>query len=168
MAIFGFGKNKEGPKQSAPGSPIDQIMAMRQRGIGNDQIISELEKQGYNSSQIFDALNQANIGGGNMAQAPPDMNAPPQDDFSQTPPGPYDQQQFDHGRRARQADAYAAGAEAATAATTVVLHVGPAAKGHRSAPLSASTGPVRRWSSRRGSFRRQPWRGRRRRRGPRR
>jgi len=102
MAIFGLGKNKEGSKQAALGSPIDQIMAMKQQGMNNDQVISELENQGYNSSQIFDALNQVNISGGNMDQAPPNMNVPPQDDFSQTPPGPYDQQQFDQPQQQKQ------------------------------------------------------------------
>src|SRR3989344_5635130 len=66
MALFGFGKKKEAEEMpAAPGNPIDQVMVMRQRGMGNDQIIQELERQGYNSSQIFDALNQASLMGPN-------------------------------------------------------------------------------------------------------
>ena len=66
MPMFGFGKKKEAEEMpAAPGSPVDLIMAMRQRGMGNDQIIQELERQGYNSSQIFDALNQASLMGPN-------------------------------------------------------------------------------------------------------
>ncbi len=89
MAMFGFGKKKkeEMPDVAAPGLPIEQVMALKQRGMNNDQIIPELERQGYNSSQIFDALNQANISGGNIGQSPPDFGMPPQSDL---PPGqPY-------------------------------------------------------------------------------
>ena len=81
MAMFGFGKKKEEEMPAAPGSPIDLVMAMRQRGMGNDQIIQELERQGYNSSQIFDALNQASL----MGPSPGIDQSQnfPQQDFSQ-------------------------------------------------------------------------------------
>ena len=75
MAIYGFEKKKEKevPDVAAPGLPIGQVMALRQRGMSNDQIIAELERQGYNSSQIFDALNQVSLGGGNVGQGPPNL-----------------------------------------------------------------------------------------------
>jgi len=63
MAIFSFGKKKKKEEPSAPGSPIEQIMIMKQRGMDNNQISIELEKQGYNSSQIIDSLKQANLTG---------------------------------------------------------------------------------------------------------
>ena len=82
MALFGFGKKKEAEEmQEAQGNPIDQVMVMRQRGMGNDQIIQELERQGYNSSQIFDALNQASLMGPNPG-IDQSQNFP-QQDFSQ-------------------------------------------------------------------------------------
>ncbi len=81
MALFGFGKKKEEEMPAAPGSPIDQVMVMRQRGMGNDQIIQELERQGYNSSQIFDTLNQASLMGPNPG-IDQSQNFP-QQDFSQ-------------------------------------------------------------------------------------
>ena len=81
MAMFGFGKKKEEEMPAAPGNPIDLVMAMRQRGMGNDQIIQELERQGYNSSQIFDALNQASLMGPNPG-IDQSQNFP-QQDFSQ-------------------------------------------------------------------------------------
>ena len=81
MAMFGFGKKKEEEMPAAPGNPIDQVMVMRQRGMGNDQIIQELERQGYNSSQIFDALNQASLMGPNPG-IDQSQNFP-QQDFSQ-------------------------------------------------------------------------------------
>ncbi|MDP6548112.1 MAG: hypothetical protein QF917_04115 [Candidatus Woesearchaeota archaeon] len=73
MKLFSFGgKKKKGP--AAPGLPVDQIMAMKQQGMDNNQIVSEMEKQGYNSSQIFDALNQVNISGGNVGlEQPPGL-----------------------------------------------------------------------------------------------
>ncbi|MCH8329694.1 MAG: hypothetical protein IIB81_04880 [Nanoarchaeota archaeon] len=91
MAIFGFGKKKETVTPSAPGLPVDQVMALKQRGMDNNQIISELEKQGYNSSQIFDALNQINMSGGTRLEQPPGFQDP--QPFSKEPPVP--QQQFE-------------------------------------------------------------------------
>ena len=85
MAIFGLGKKKEKEVTAAPGTPLDQIMTLKQRGMSNDQIIPEMERQGYNSSQIFDALNQVNISGGNVGQDPISM---PQQDFPQEQPPP--------------------------------------------------------------------------------
>ena len=61
MAIFGFGKKKEEEEPIAPGLPTEQVMALKQRGMSNDQIIPELERKGYSSNQIFSALNQTNI-----------------------------------------------------------------------------------------------------------
>jgi len=81
MALFGFGKKKEEEMPAAPGNPIDQVVVLRQRGMGNDQIIQELERQGYNSSQIFDALNQASLMGPNPG-IDQSQNFP-QQDFSQ-------------------------------------------------------------------------------------
>jgi len=95
MAMFGFGKKKEA-QQAVPGTPLDQIMVLKQRGMSNDQIIPELERQGYNSSQIFDALNQVDISGGNMGIGQPgEMPAqmPPQQGFSQEQQPP--QQEFE-------------------------------------------------------------------------
>ena len=87
MALFGFGKKKKKP-QEAPGSPIEQIMVLKQQGMDNNQIIQELESQGYNSSQIFDALNQANISGAAMGpeQPPGYSKSPPQQDLSYEQP----------------------------------------------------------------------------------
>ena len=86
MAIFGFGKKSKEPEMaSAPGLPLDQVMVLRQRGMDNNQIIQELERQGYNSSQIFDALNQASLSSPGFEQ-PMGMDMPPQPTFSQEQP----------------------------------------------------------------------------------
>ena len=82
MALFGFGKKKEEEMPAAPGNPIDQV-------------IQELERQGYNSSQIFDALNQASLMGPNPG-IDQSQNFPQQQDFSQEqfmPQQPMDQPQ---------------------------------------------------------------------------
>lgn len=97
MAIFGFGKKEEVQEPSAPGSPISQVTALKQRGFDNNQVISELEKQGYSSSQIFDALNQLNLSGGNAGQGPgldmPQQNVPQEQPYpaqqpAEQPPEP--------------------------------------------------------------------------------
>lgn len=83
MPMFGFGKKKEVQQPLPPGLPLEQVMVLKQRGMENNQIISELERQGYSSSQIFDAINQAGISGSDSGfSQPADMNMP-QPDFSQ-------------------------------------------------------------------------------------
>ncbi|MBI2208663.1 hypothetical protein HYU50_04155 [Candidatus Woesearchaeota archaeon] len=100
MALFSFGKKKSvQPAQSAPGSPMEQFMVMRQRGMDNNSIIQELERQGYNSSQIFDAMNQMNISGANMGMEQPQEYGMPQQDFSY--PQPYPQQRFEQSQEER-------------------------------------------------------------------
>lgn len=42
-----------------PGSPINDILQMRQQGLSNNQIIQNLQRAGYTNTQIFDAMNQA-------------------------------------------------------------------------------------------------------------
>lgn len=89
MAMFGFGKrNEQEEHAAAPGNPVDLIMAMKQRGMGNDQIIQELERQGYNSSQIFDALNQLNMSGSDPPFAPQGMDQPQMQNPSYSQPMP--------------------------------------------------------------------------------
>jgi len=41
--------------------PIDQVRAMRIKGFDNNQIVQALQRNGYSSTQIFDALNQADL-----------------------------------------------------------------------------------------------------------
>jgi hypothetical protein len=40
-------------------SPLSQIMAMKAQGLSNNQIIQNLQRQGFNNTQIFDAMNLA-------------------------------------------------------------------------------------------------------------
>ncbi len=41
------------------GSAINEILQMRQQGLSNNQIIQNLQREGYSNTQIFDAMNQA-------------------------------------------------------------------------------------------------------------
>ena len=43
----------------AQGSPINDILQMKQQGISNNQIIQNLQRAGYTNTQIFDSMNQA-------------------------------------------------------------------------------------------------------------
>ncbi|MBN2052095.1 hypothetical protein JW756_01210 [Candidatus Woesearchaeota archaeon] len=58
--------------------PVDQIRAMRARGFDNNQIVQALQRNGYSSTQIFDALNQADLVAGSGIPEPPGFApAPP-------------------------------------------------------------------------------------------
>ncbi|MFH0978138.1 MAG: hypothetical protein V1837_02430 [Candidatus Woesearchaeota archaeon] len=67
MALFNFGKKSQGsaPAQYNPqpgsGLPVDQVMMMRQQGLTNNQIVQTLQRDGFDSARIFDALSQADL-----------------------------------------------------------------------------------------------------------
>jgi archaellum component FlaC len=46
------------------GPPTSKVVAMRKQGLSNNQIIQALQNDGYDSTNIFDALNQADLKGG--------------------------------------------------------------------------------------------------------
>ncbi len=41
--------------------PLDQVVAMKNQGYSNNQIIQTLQRDGYSSSQIFDAISQSEL-----------------------------------------------------------------------------------------------------------
>jgi prefoldin subunit 5 len=61
--------------------PVDQVKAMRARGFDNNQIVQALQRNGYSSTQIFDALNQVDLVSGAGLPPEPDSFMP-----SQPPP----------------------------------------------------------------------------------
>ena len=76
MPLFTFRKKSEEASQGQPAReeiPLQRIQQMRSQGIANDQIISQLQSEGYSSAQIFDGLNQAD-----MTQAPGPVMASPE------------------------------------------------------------------------------------------
>jgi DNA-binding transcriptional MerR regulator len=63
--------------------PKDTILELRQQGIPNNQIVQQLQQQGYKSHEIFDAMNQMDIQPADAMGAagddpPPPMRSPPQ------------------------------------------------------------------------------------------
>lgn len=83
---FSLGKKKkeeETPAAAPPpsGLPIDHVLTMREQGYVDNQIVENLQTQGYNSSQILDAMNQA----GMSRQVPPEP-APASEQPSYAPP----------------------------------------------------------------------------------
>jgi prefoldin subunit 5 len=71
MALFGFGKKEDRPM----GVPTDKVLAMRQQGLSNNQIIQNLQTSGHDPNQIFDALNQADLKGSIESVTPPEINS---------------------------------------------------------------------------------------------
>ncbi|MFH1316825.1 MAG: hypothetical protein ABII01_04865 [Candidatus Woesearchaeota archaeon] len=77
--------------------PIDSVLALRQQGLTNNQIVQSLQRDGYTSDQIFEAINQADIKGnvesvpqGQLDQMAPLDNPMPQqyDQYPQYPQQP--------------------------------------------------------------------------------
>lgn len=52
-----------GPDYNKPvqGVPTDKVLQLRNQGLSNNQIIQALQREGYMQSQIFDAMNQAEV-----------------------------------------------------------------------------------------------------------
>jgi prefoldin subunit 5 len=74
MALFSFGKKPDGqPAAAMPSVPTDKVIAMRQQGITNNQIIQTLQTQGYEPNAIFEALNQADLKGSIEMVTPPEL-----------------------------------------------------------------------------------------------
>ncbi len=66
------------------GPPTDLVIGMRQQGFTNNQIVQALQRDGYASDQIFDAMSQADIKGGVQPMPPVYAEQP----FPGQPEGP--------------------------------------------------------------------------------
>jgi hypothetical protein len=66
-----------------PGVPLDQVKAMKAQGFENNQIIESLQRDGYSSAQIFDAINQADLVPASDIITP--KSPPPQQVFGPSP-----------------------------------------------------------------------------------
>jgi len=81
MGIF---KSPKSDLATGQDIPLNQVMSMKQQGYSNNQIIQTLQRDGYNSGQIFDAISQSE-----MASAGPagdSMNPQTQQLGQQLPP----------------------------------------------------------------------------------
>lgn len=45
-------------------TPVEKVLVMKQQGYDNSQIVSILQRDGYSSAQVFDALNQVELRSG--------------------------------------------------------------------------------------------------------
>ena len=63
MALFGSKKGEEETNEqpSTSENPVDMVLKMREQGLSNNQIITSLQREGYDTTQVFDAMNQADI-----------------------------------------------------------------------------------------------------------
>jgi hypothetical protein len=104
MALFGLGKKKDAGAQppmagQAMGQPlpIDKVMGMRQQGLSNNQIIQALQRDGYSSTQVFDALNQADMQATGAPLAYPEQQYQPQPGMPPEQMMPQEQMPYDQG-----------------------------------------------------------------------
>ena len=61
MGIF---KSPKSDLAVGPDIPLNQVLSMKQQGYSNNQIIQTLQRDGYNSGQIFDAISQSEMASG--------------------------------------------------------------------------------------------------------
>ncbi len=73
-------QSQPGPSPSSSSLPVDQVINLRQQGLSNNQIVQTLQNDGYDSGQIFDAMNQADMQGGAGGPIPMDSG------FQEPPP----------------------------------------------------------------------------------
>jgi hypothetical protein len=72
MGFLDIGKKGEGSAENLPtrnfpdlnSPPAEKIMIMRSQGLTNNQIIQNLQREGYDSDRIFKAMNLADISAG--------------------------------------------------------------------------------------------------------
>jgi len=80
MALFGGSKAKDG-------IPVNQVIGMKDQGLSNNQIIQSLQRDGYSSSQIFEAMNQVDMKPASVnnvsSQGASDTNASMDAEFNQ-------------------------------------------------------------------------------------
>jgi hypothetical protein len=89
---MGMFKSSKSDLAAGPDVPIDQVSAMKGQGYSNNQMIQTLQRDGYTSSQIFDAMSQTEMSENTMQQdniQPIQSMQPmqPYPDMSQQPPG---------------------------------------------------------------------------------
>jgi len=90
MGLFDLGKKKEAFVPEVPETtPTEEVLKLRQQGLSNNQIVQSLQRSGYRTHQIFDAMNQAD-----MRSAAPIQQAPATEPITSPPleeeaPEPY-------------------------------------------------------------------------------
>ena len=54
------------------GTPLQMVLQMRQQGMPDNHVVLALQKQGFNTQQIFDAVSQADVGAIPAGALPPE------------------------------------------------------------------------------------------------
>jgi len=88
MALFGL--KKDAAVEQKVATPVDEVLRMREQGFTNNQIVQALQRNGYKTHQIFDAMNQADLksAGPIEGAVPPDMAQQPAPEQPQEEPLP--------------------------------------------------------------------------------
>lgn len=82
---MGMFKSSKSDLAAGPDVPIDQVVAMKGQGYSNNQIIQTLQRDGYTSSQIFDAMSQAEMSENNTMQQDNIQPIQPMHPYSEMP-----------------------------------------------------------------------------------
>ncbi|MFH1398719.1 MAG: hypothetical protein ABIG95_01250 [Candidatus Woesearchaeota archaeon] len=89
MALFGRREEEipaPPPMESAPsGVPVEEVRNMKQQGLSDTQVVSTLQRNGFKSHQIFDAMNQAELTPAAPVEQPPVQEYPQQYPAQQYP-----------------------------------------------------------------------------------
>ncbi|MFH1400694.1 MAG: hypothetical protein ABIH41_04185 [Nanoarchaeota archaeon] len=76
------------------GIPLDQVHNMKAQGYENNQIIESLQRDGFTSAQIFDALNQADMHPATDTYSQQQAPQPPQAPAASFPPPSESEQEY--------------------------------------------------------------------------
>jgi len=75
-------------------TPVDLVLKMREQGLSNNQIITSLQREGYQTTEVFDAMNQADLGGTNETPVGLNEETMQKEDYQEEPLGQPEQQQL--------------------------------------------------------------------------
>jgi hypothetical protein len=64
-------------------TPVEKVLVMKQQGYDNSQIVQILQRDGYTSAQVFDALNQVELRSGAPVVGNPTIPVQQQHQFQQ-------------------------------------------------------------------------------------
>ncbi len=63
-------------------TPVEKVLVMKQQGYDNSQIVQILQRDGYTSAQVFDALNQVELRSGAPVMGNPTIPVQQQQQFA--------------------------------------------------------------------------------------
>jgi len=88
------GKKLMSNEQPNTVTPVDLVLKMREQGLSNNQIITSLQREGYQTTEIFDAMNQADLGGTNETPVELNEETTQNEVYPEEPLGQPEQQQL--------------------------------------------------------------------------